>query len=181
MSGTDRAALCSLRDKYLALKHLREAAASGRGGDPRAEMAALAARFPGALRELDRLPLDEIDARLDALGHAIDSDARAPDWVRWQAAWHGWLRAALRIRRLVRGTASLEAALACVRAGYVAAADEPPLGCIDAAFVAAVLHPPEGRLTRWAFARVAAEYGTTSAEVEDAVFGRKAGDPCGDG
>lgn len=176
MSGADRDALRSLREKYLALERLRQADADGGGGDPRAEMAALAARFPGALRELDRLPLDEIDARLDTLGHAIDADARAPDWVRWQVALHGWLRAALRIRRLARGVASPEVALARVHAGYVAGPDEPPLTRVDAAFVAAVLHPPEGRLTRWAYVRVAAEFGTTPAAVEDAVFGRKAGD-----
>jgi len=59
----------------------------------------LASAFPGALRELDRLPLAQIEARMRALADVL-ATARAPEaWMELQSAYHGFMRAALRIRR----------------------------------------------------------------------------------
>jgi hypothetical protein len=187
MRHADRELVRALHNKYLELKGLREEgetacterppnAGPAHGARARADMAALAARFPGALRELDRLPMSEIDARLRMLSAALESGAPLPEWASWQIALHGSLRAALRIRRLARGGGSPAEALARVRAGYTAASDEPPLACLDAAFVAGVVTPPDGRLTNWAIERVAAGGGVAPSAVEAAVFGQKADD-----
>src|SRR5690348_5331934 len=60
----DSAALQKLVVKYTEMRRLRILALEAPHADPRAEMAALAAQFPGALREIDELPLEEIDVRL---------------------------------------------------------------------------------------------------------------------
>lgn len=60
--------------KYEEILRLRRAhqAAAGAETTPRDALRALSHEFPGSLRELDRLPLEEIEARLRALrsGHA---------------------------------------------------------------------------------------------------------------
>ena len=120
-------------------------------------MAALAHRFPGALRELDELPMDQIEARLHALERlnermhaasphtaaALRSGASAPEWVRLQISYHGCMRAVLRIKRLA-GTCDAAALLARLPSEYVPGADEPPLASFDRAALEAILRPAAG-------------------------------------
>lgn len=84
-----------LREKYAELRALRTDAS---GADPTRRMRALAARFPGALREIDALPLETIDARLRALD-AVLAGAPEAEWMRIAAAFHVAMRAALDRRR----------------------------------------------------------------------------------
>ncbi len=165
----------ALRDKYREIKRLRDADAAGVIADPRREMAALAQRFPGALRELDELPMDQIEARLFAL-EQLDDSAHAqavPQWVRLQIGYHGCMRAVLRIKRMAADVGDDAAALLhALSLQYEPAADEPPLASFDRAAVDAILRPDGGRLNPWVYARVAAACGVEPDDVRRALFVR---------
>lgn len=167
--------LRALRDKYRQIKRMREEDAAGLAHDPRREMAELASRYPGALRELDELTMAQIEQRLAALERCCASAHEpAPDWAALQIGYHGWMRAVLRIKRLARGRGCAEAAavLRELAGSYRPAPDEPPLERFDAAALCAVLEPPAGRLNPWVFDRVAAEHGVTPDRVRKALFSR---------
>jgi hypothetical protein len=65
-------------------------------------LAAIAGRFPGALFELDTLPIDAIEARAEALAAAAAGGATA-DWMRWMGRYHALVREELGARRAGRG------------------------------------------------------------------------------
>jgi hypothetical protein len=160
----------ALRDKYQTLRALRlqthEVA-------PRAELAALAARFPGALRELDRLPLDVIEARLGAIDAVVRGAAEPQSWMRLQVAYHGFMRAALRIRRLLAAAearAGQDAITYLARIGYTPALDEPALERFDDEALATIAKPPRGRLNPWVIAQVARDHGVHQDLVIAALF-----------
>jgi len=164
--------LRALRDKYREIKRLRDEHAAGLAGDPRQEMAELARRFPGALRELDELPMPDIEQRLAAIEAALQPGGAPPPWARLQIGYHGWMRAVLRIKRIARGRGGEHAAavLASLQTEYRPDVGEPPLACIDLTVVVAVLEPSEGRLNPWVYARVAAELGVDPDSVRRALF-----------
>lgn len=87
--------LRALHGKYAALVRLRERRDVT---PPTAELRALARAFPGALRELDGLPLDELVRRRDAAGRAADGDAPEP-WIALVVRYHALLREGLDARR----------------------------------------------------------------------------------
>lgn len=118
------------------------------GSAPRSELRALAAEFPGALRELDNLPLDVIDARADAL-----ESGRTEPWMAPLARCHGLLRAALWLKRH-RG----DLAGASQRAGFP----------VDAGFERALRAAP--RAVAVVFARLSAELGQPAKELELMLF-----------
>ena len=85
---TDLAALARKYEQLIQLRRSREEASSS-GLDRfapvdalarRAVMRALAAEFPGALRELDHLSIDQLLARLDAVREAMSSGETYP-WL----------------------------------------------------------------------------------------------------
>src|SRR5262249_15962314 len=142
----------ALRDKYREIKRLRDEDAAGKNPDPRSEMAALARRFPGALRELDELPMDQIEARLHALERLNERMHAVPDWVRLQIGYHGLMRAVLRIKRIAAHSSDAGALLRVLSREYVPAADEPPLASFDRAALEAIMRPDGGRLNPWVYA-----------------------------
>src|SRR4051812_35137956 len=106
----------------------------------RARLKQLAKEFPGALRELDTLPTDEIERRMAA---------RADEpWVRWMCRFHTLMRAALQLRR-------------------GATADEAG---VDDAFARTGKSPSHGRLMVSGFERMSAEEGRERGELWDAFF-----------
>lgn len=161
----DRAALDALLSKYVEMKRLRVADAEQTLADPRDAMRTLAARFPGALREIDVLPMDEIDARIAALERSL-TEAEAPiaTWMIALSRYHAWLRIALQIRREA-GPRTLEAARALEAA-------IPELRALDDATLAMMLRPPAGRLNAVVLARVALEIGVDAAEIESCLAPR---------
>lgn len=159
--------IVSLRDKYVEMKRMR---LDESPVDRREDMARLAERFPGALREIDELPLEHIDERIAVLDRVVAGEQPVPDWARFLARYHGWLRAALRIKRLTLDADDDAAAMALVRAAYVAAEDEPPLERIDAATLASIRAPEGGRLNPFVFARVAEDERATPEEVARLCF-----------
>jgi hypothetical protein len=166
--------LRALREKYLEIKRLRVLAQTGSEPDPRSDMAALAQRFPGALRELDALPMPEIERRLSLLDAVVDRSAQVPRWVQLQISYHGLMRAALRIKRIAAGRDrnDVERVLAELSERYRAEPDEPELASFDHAALEAILEPAAGRLNPWVFARLALLHGMSAEDVRDAVFPR---------
>jgi len=175
-----------LREKYREIKRLRtvdaEHRARGQAHDPKPEMAALARRFPGALRELDELPMQLVEQRLSLLDAAIEA-ATVPEWAALQVAYHGTYRFALRIKRHVARKGALDnAALAVAIADLRARASEldpiselaaPRLAELDEPALLGILRPAGGRLHGWVLHWVAAQVGASPAAVAAALFLRE--------
>ncbi len=160
-----------LLDKYGAIARLRASAGAQSEAEARSDMLALASRFPGALRELDRLPDALLEERLSALRGVVEHGAPPARWMLLQASYHGYMRAALRLRRALReraGASLMRVDLAML--SYVGAADEPERAWFDEVTLRAIEKPPAGRLNPWVFAEVAKRHGTTAAEVTRALF-----------
>jgi hypothetical protein len=158
--------LARLAHKYERLAELRRARARGEPIPDRAVFRALAGEFPGALYELDRLPLEEIDARRSALGAAL-AGAPEADWMRPMAAYHALYRAALYVKlRTAKGRplGAEEAAALAAAAARHAAID------VDIAFVMAVARPDGGRIGPIVLAEAAARHRTTQTTLREALF-----------
>jgi hypothetical protein len=82
--------------KYDEIARLRRGDADGSIVDPRPAMRALAARFPGALRELDRLTMAEIERRLAHLRDVKRAVTDEAPWVALVARFHRLMRDELR-------------------------------------------------------------------------------------
>lgn len=149
---------------------MRRADEAGLAVDPKPEMRRLAQRFPGALREIDELPLAVIEERVRILDAVVRGDEQPPEWAVYFVAYHGWMRAALRIKRACLGCESLAEAVACVRGSYAAAPDEPELEELGEDAIAAITRPEAGRLNPWVFARVAAAHGVSADHVRRTLF-----------
>jgi hypothetical protein len=93
-SGRSRPAAELLR-KYRAMLQLRAEAV---GNEARERLRALAAEFPGALRELDRTATAELQRRADACARAAAGD-EAESWIAWMARYHELVRERLAARR----------------------------------------------------------------------------------
>ena len=144
--GVHSEILDALLDKYRRMRAMREAHA--RGGDDAAptEMRALATEFPGALREIDRLPMRVIEERIGAL-EAAREGGPVPDWAPPLAAFHGWMRAMLRLKRAMRRSRDLDAARRWLRDHHAGTGFEPSLAQLEAA-LPALLAPHDGRMAR---------------------------------
>jgi hypothetical protein len=148
-------ARAALARKYAALVALR-----GRrddGGDPAGggALRALAAEFPGCLRELDTLGLPELERRANA---CADPTCEEP-WIDWIAGYHALMRAAFAVRAEA-GTAEELTARASRAAGVA----------LDEAFVATVLSPPHGRVGVVVLRALAARFGVPAPEIASALF-----------
>ena len=156
-----------LREKYIEMLRMRQDTSAT---DRREQMARLAERFPGALREIDELTIDEIVERVATLDAVVRGEAPVPDWARFLARYHGWLRAALRIKRLTLDAPDDASAMGIVRAAYLPAEDEPPVTRIDSATLAQIRAPEGGRINPFVFARVAEDERATPEEVARQCF-----------
>lgn len=167
-----RSAIEALLDKYREMRRMRAEDAAGLVIDPKPEMRALAARFPGALREIDETALDRIEARIGELEAVLRAESEAPEWARYAVDYHAWLRAALRIKRMCVGCATVADAVARARASYAPEEDEPSFEAIGEAGIVAIVRPERGRLNPWVYARVAELHGVTPDDVRLALFAR---------
>jgi hypothetical protein len=89
--------LAALARKYEALVALRGRRDGGGAAATRDELRALAAEFPGCLRELDTLGSEELARRAGAAAGAAAGGAREP-WMEWIAAYHRAMADALAAR-----------------------------------------------------------------------------------
>jgi hypothetical protein len=145
----------SLAEKYRRMAALRKSLSAAEPPDAaqRAELKQLAKDFPGALRELDTLPTDEIERRLSAL-----EGGQIEPWMRWMQRYHELMRAALHIKAHPdRDTAQLAAQLA----------EESG---VDEVFVRQVAKPQHGRLMVTVFEQLSQEEGLERGALWDALF-----------
>jgi len=161
--------MSDLLAKYHEMRAMRADDAAGSSGDPRPRMRALAARFPGALREIDELPEALLDARIAALEAARRGEAPLPRWARAAADYHGWMRAILRLRRVAGRLRDRQRALEWIAGSYAPSEHEPAASELTRV-VEQVLRPPRGRLNPWLFAHLAARHGLSAAELESEIF-----------
>ncbi|HEX4354752.1 MAG TPA: hypothetical protein VHZ95_17600 [Polyangiales bacterium] len=164
--------LRALRDKYLSMRALRIDGEHASLIAPRARLAELARTFPGALRELDQLPMAEIDARLQAIESTLANGSEVAQWMQLQVSYHGFMRAVLRIRRSSRGR-PLEienAERELIALAYQPADDEPLAARFDLSALRTIRRPPAGRLNPWVLSEVAKEHGVAPELVHKALF-----------
>jgi hypothetical protein len=137
----------------LARKYERLAAWRDRrdgAGQPatRDELRALAAEFPGCLRELDTLGAAELGRRAAACTAAANDSARAEGWMAWIDGYHALIRRALAARAArTRGEAPR-----------------------DDAFEQAILAPPGGRMGVVVMRALATRFGVPAATLAAALF-----------
>src|SRR6185295_11696638 len=152
-----------LRAKYEEMRELRRT--DDGSSDPRERMAALAARFPGALREIDTLPLDEIERRIEALAHAERDPSRAMPWKKAQSRFHQLTREALRARAIaLAGSEGAQSPLAEARGAHATSAEGELEG-------GALEREKQKRLMARVYETLAKELETTPHEAKALVFG----------
>ena len=167
--------LRALRDKYEQMLRLRQLHARAKDEpdfvepDPRPAMADLARRFPGALREIDELPIADIEARIAELAAAEDDPSCVATWMTAQAAFHRLARGALAVKRWIAGrTLTPELDRAFAEAVQVMVEREEALAWKDD--LAAIAKPPRGRVMDVVYARLAGELGVEVNAARDAVL-----------
>jgi hypothetical protein len=170
LRAPSQSTLAALRTKYRTLLSLRTAAGPVPGHELRPRLAELARAFPGALRELDQLPLALIEARLSAIESVLECSAELELWMRLQIAYHGFMRAVLRIRRDLRRQTALDPDNPFGQIAYTPAEDEPPADRFDLAALRIIQKPPQGRLNPWVLEQVARDCGVSVATVQESLF-----------
>ncbi len=162
--------LDELREKYEEILRLRELHAAPDEPDPRRAMAELASRFPGALREIDVLTLDEVRARISALDAAERGEAAPAPWMLAVARYHALTRGALCAKSWLAGRKDVgdEARDAFAREAGTLCWAEDARAWTDT--LAAVASPPRGRVTDLVFVRIAAELGVSEDEARALVL-----------
>jgi hypothetical protein len=171
----------SLREKYveiLAMRLLEEVAtpSAEHRANVRARMSTLAARFPGALRELDDLAISEIRRRINTLDAVAAGTGAVEPWMEAIALFHRLARGALWAKRWLRGRKSVNASL---EAAYVVDALSVDSACDALAWrteLAAIARPPEGRMMRLVFARIGEALNLSELQARRAAFGRARGE-----
>jgi hypothetical protein len=155
-----------LLHKYDTIAELRAARARGEPIPEKAVFKTLAGELPGALHELDRLPLPEIEARRAALREALSGGPIAP-WMTAMASYHALYRAALFVKARVAKASVPDPAAASdlARAASRHASIE-----VGIPFVQAVARPPGGRIGAVVLAEVAAREGATEQATLRAIF-----------
>lgn len=136
--------------------------------DPRAAMAELARAFPGALREIDELPLAVIEARIAELALAEQERGGVRPWMLAQVRFHALARGALAVKRWLAGrtlTPRLEAELVVALTAMPEREDAEAW----ATELGAIARPPRGRIMDLVYARLARELDTDVATARAAV------------
>ena len=166
----DRATLEALHAKYTEMRQLRIADHESPTTDPRRSMAELAARFPGALREIDELPMEAIDAKLAALAIAIDDPPGAPQWMEAIALFHTLPRGALCAKRWLAGKKEVDHVMRATFEKSIADSPHAAEALVWLEDLDAIANPPRGRVTDLVYARIARELGISEDSARRAVF-----------
>jgi hypothetical protein len=170
---TTRDALEQLRDKYREMLAMRLEHDSGAEDETaaRTRMAALARRFPGALREIDDLELGVIRDRIARLDAAVRGECAVEPWMDAMALFHALARGALRAKTWLAGRKTVDAATASAYERYATDLGIAGDALAWAGDLARVATPPRGRVMDLVFARLAATLGTSEHEARRLVFG----------
>jgi hypothetical protein len=165
-----RSDLMALARKYRALAELRRAQHRMSFSEVRAPLRELSREFPGSLRELDSLPLEEIERKGELLESAAHGAGFQP-WMQWMHEYHLAMRAALAVKRRLAGRRTPSDALAFEIAGAVSV--ELGYRC-DLEFVFAVAHPPQGRINPVVLRRLASMFDADPEALGRALFPARA-------
>jgi hypothetical protein len=142
------AALRALARKYQRLAGWRGQRDEGSSAT-RAELRALAAEFPGCLRELDTLGAAELARRALACAGAAEGATAGEPWMAWIDGYHDLMRRAFATRdRRARGAS----------------------GEGDDDFERAILSPPGGRMGVVVLRALASRFGVPAATIAAALF-----------
>ncbi|CAN5805714.1 hypothetical protein BH09MYX1_BH09MYX1_49230 [soil metagenome] len=134
----------TLLAKYEAIRALRaEASATS----PVARLQALSTQFPGALRELDTLPIAEIERRIELLHVTAASSDAPPSWIAGMHFFHVELGALLRAKRWLGKHPHVDAIL---RSAFIAAHAHDDEMLRWESRLDDVAKPPRGRLSELA-------------------------------
>jgi hypothetical protein len=171
--NASRQALEALLLKYTEILTMRAAGIVAQEGEPgiQARMAELASRFPGALRELDDLELDEIRRRIEALEAAIGDASRVERWMEAMTLFHSLARGALCAKRWLSGRRHVDADLERDYAASVHALRFPDDARAWSGQLDRIASPPRGRVSLAVLARVGHHFGTTERAANHLVFG----------
>jgi hypothetical protein len=134
-------------------------------------MAQLAARYPGALREIDDLPLAEIERRVAALDEAIGGERQVESWMVAAARFHALARGALCAKRWLEGRREVDEGVERAYALAVPSLAFPAEARQWSGALKELAAPPRGRMTSVVFARIASELDLSEAAVRELVFG----------
>ncbi|HEX4447751.1 MAG TPA: hypothetical protein VH044_13475 [Polyangiaceae bacterium] len=169
---TTRDTLEQLGSKYREMLAMRLSHASGDEDEDEARrrMAELAARFPGALREIDDLEIGIIRERISRLEATLCGEAEIEPWMVAVGLFHSLARGALRAKRWLAGRKSVDAATVDEFASYARLVG-PEDALVWTEHLARIASPPGGRIMDLVFERVAASMGTTPLEARRLVFG----------
>jgi len=170
--------LAGLRSKYEAMKELREVHEKAKNDpsfiepDPKAKLAALAEKFPGALREIDELPFATITSRIEEITGAERDPTTISEWMIVQVTFHRLARGALAVKRWLGKDKSptREAFERALDAGELTHVKEARLW-IDA--LDQIARPEDGRVMRVVWRRVIADLELTQSleEARARAFG----------
>jgi hypothetical protein len=170
-----------LREKYaemLAMRLAERRRPRPGQSEVRSRMMALAARFPGSLREIDEIELVEIRRRIALLDRVVAGGPCTEGWVEATALFHRLARGALSAKRWLGGRRRVTPSMAEDFERTAAALPYGKEALEWRAELALVAAPPQGRITRAVHRRVAAKLGITEAEARLRVLapsGRRAG------
>lgn len=153
----------ALARKYATMLALREAHDRGEGVAPNSTLRALAGEFPGALHEIDRLPMELLRQRADATERARHDPAAIAPWMDRVIAWHCLLAATLRAKRDARTATGDADALA-------ATLTEESGVAVDVGFARALASPSRGRVVPLVMGAVAAHFAEDVAAVRATLF-----------
>ncbi len=173
MHEVSRAELGELQWKYVEMQRLRIADAANPGGDPRREMAALAERFPGSLRELDELPLAAIAARIEEIARCLAEGQLPAPWMLASVRFHQLMRGALAAKKWLGARRPVGSSLSRTfleNLGEVSRAEDARAWADDLERVA---RPPRGKLTALVFERLASELGISTGDARAHVLGSR--------
>ncbi|HNN90975.1 MAG TPA: hypothetical protein PKI03_01850 [Pseudomonadota bacterium] len=169
-----RQQLAALHEKYerlLALHRQKPERSPAR----RQSMVEVAARFPGALREWQALPIETLEERRAALATwlsapSLPSDLRQlPPWVAYSWDLHAWLRLVLSLRQQPRILPEAEGLAAAQR--MCDELGEPQLrSAVTPQLLAQVNKPSRGQLAQIAYVQVAAQHGVAVSDIKASLF-----------
>jgi hypothetical protein len=164
--------LRGIRDKYAEMLAMRLADLEG-APEPhhvRARMRRLADRFPGALREIDDLPLDEIRRRIGALDAVLAGEREADSWMEAVALFHAFTRGVLVAKRWLGRRKHVDDELRRRFEHALTALPFPDDSRGWTADLAIVASPPRGRLLDAVVTRLASTLGLTEPAVRALLF-----------
>lgn len=160
--------------KYTELLRLRRGDLDGSIPDPRPAMALLASAFPGALREIDRCPMHELERRKAYLQGLLEPATHERDdniepWAPLGMRYHELLRGALEAKRWLATRPLKET----TRERFVQEAGSLRWGSDAltwASSLEAIATPPQGRLVNLVLEQLARENLRSAEELRTILF-----------